>query len=430
MEHSDLPCADADELMRTAAALCALGEKRSGSDEEAKAAEIICDRLRSYGLQPIVEEHDNYVGYPTRTELRFGGPDGEPVEAVGVAFGGATSAEGLTAELIGAGTGKAADYASIDVEGKAALVRGLPTYGVVKLALQHGAAAVICMSDGPQRHKMTLSPVWGSPASEAELARMPRLPVASINKPDGERLAEAAVDGGRIHLVAEHFEGWRKVRLPVLDIPGREPEFLLLGSHYCTWFDGSTDNITANALLVEVARLMAQKSEPRRYGLRLAWWPGHTHGRYSGSGIYADTHWRDLRDKAILYFNVDSVGTREATLCLARNQMAEIGDFSARMLEEMVEPLSPQDQARFERQWKRPEPSGDITRPSRSSDQSFWGVGLTSLQIVSMLPATATPTARRRSAAPAAPGGGTRNMRRSTRSAPTSWRATPTCISA
>ena len=390
METTTFPKADANELMKTASALCALGEKLAGSDEEAKAVDTICARLRGYGFEPVVEEYDNYIGYPTRTEVRMGGAEGEPLEAVGVAFGGVTPPEGSTFELQDVGHGKATDYATADVSGKAVLVRGIPTFGLVSAALKRGAAAVVCVTDGPQRHKMTLSPVWGSPATDAELARMPRLPVATVNKPDGERLAAgiASAEAGeaRVHIVAEHFEGWRRVRLPVLDIPGTEPEFVLLGSHYCTWFDGSTDNITANALLVEVARLMRARSAPRRYGLRLAWWPGHTHGRYSGSAVYADAHWRELRDRAILYFNVDSVGARDASLCLARNQMAEISDFSAAMLDELVGPLSRRDLERTKRQWKRPERSGDMTRPSRSSDQSFWGVGLTSLQIVSMLP--------------------------------------------
>jgi hypothetical protein len=379
--------ADATRLMQTAEALCALGEKRAGSEEEARAAEIICDRLRSYGLAPTVHEFDNYISFPTRTELRLGGPSGQAFPAVGVAFGGETGPQGIEAALVDVGFGKPADYAGRDIDGRAVLIRGIPTYDGVARARDHAACAIVYMTDGPQRHKMTLSPVWGSPASEAEVGRMPRLPVATVNKPDGTVLAEAITAGEtHIHMIAEHFEGWRTVRLPVVDFPGKEPEFVLLGSHYCTWFEGSTDNVTANALLVEVARLMVETERQGRYGLRIAWWPGHTHGRYSGSAIYADAFWQELRDRAIIYFNVDSVGTRDATLCMARNQMAEISDFSARMLKELVPPLSDRDKTRMARQWKRPEASGDITRPSRSSDQSFWGVGLPSLQIVSMLP--------------------------------------------
>ena len=100
---------------------------------------------------------------------------------------------------------------------------------------------------------------------------------------------------------AETFEGWREVLLPVAEIQGKEPEFVLVGSHYCSWFDGSTDNVTGDSCILELARLLKTQQKNLRYGARFAWWPGHSHARYSGSTWYADTFWQDLYENGISY---------------------------------------------------------------------------------------------------------------------------------
>ena len=50
-----------------------------------------------------------------------------------------------------------------------------------------------------------------------------------------------------------------------------------------------------------------------RRGLRLAFWSGHSHGRYAGSAWYADHAWRELHRHGVLHLNVDSTGARGAT---------------------------------------------------------------------------------------------------------------------
>jgi hypothetical protein len=45
--------------------------------------------------------------------------------------------------------------------------------------------------------------------------------------------------------------------------------------------------------VLELARVLKRFDGQLRYGLRFCWWPGHSHGRYSGSTWYADTNWHD-----------------------------------------------------------------------------------------------------------------------------------------
>jgi hypothetical protein len=66
--------------------------------------------------------------------------------------------------------------------------------------------------------------------------------------------------------------------------------------------------------MVEVARVLAAHRDRLRRGLRVAFWSGHSHGRYSGSAWYADNHWRELRERCVAHVNIDSVGGRGATV--------------------------------------------------------------------------------------------------------------------
>lgn len=119
--------------------------------------------------------------------------------------------------------------------------------------------------------------------------------------------------------------------------------------------------------------------------MRLAWWPGHTHGRYSGSAWYAEAEWQALHERAIAYFNVDIVGSRGAVTNCVRNQMGELAGFTAALLRRFAIPVPEKEAAFNARSLKRSERYVAPTRPTRGSDQSFWGVGLSSMQVSSFL---------------------------------------------
>jgi len=366
----------AARLMASVQALCRIGEKVSGTDEERRACDYLTGELSRYGVAWQVHEFDALISHPIATELRV---DGTAVAAVGVAFARDTGPEGIEAEVVWAGTGKDSDYAGLDVRGKIALIGTLPEYGVCAAAQRAGAVALIGGSSGPQRHKMTCSPIWGSPASDAERRQIPDIAAASVSKPDLERLCSLAAQATRVRLVAQMDTRWRSVRLPVAEIAGAEPEFLLGGSHYCTWFDGATDNVAANAILLELARVF-EGGKPR-FGLRLAWWPGHSQGRYAGSAWYADQFWQDLHERCIGYLNIDINGSRGAEIKALRNVTAEAERFAAAAIAQEAGAADPS----AERMLKRPDRHADRKRPHRGSDQSFLGIGLTSLQMSSFL---------------------------------------------
>ena len=142
--------------------------------------------------------------------------------------------------------------------------------------------------------------------------------------------------------------------------PDAERGFVLLSGHLDSWYAGAMDNGSANATMLEVARLLAPRQYDLRRGLRVAMWSGHSHGRYSSSAWYADNFWFDLAQHCLVHINVDSLGAIDADE-FSTNSMPQTLDVAARAVEEVA-------QAKLEGK-----------RVGRNSDQSFLGIGIPSI---------------------------------------------------
>lgn len=374
-----------DFLRKTANELCSIGEKVSGSVEEQKACKVITSKLEEYGIEYKVHRFQSYVSAPVSASLVITSPETKEIEAVGVSFGLSTPTEGFSGKVVFAGTGTLEEFERVSVEGKIVLLEKLPTPERATVAQKMGAKGLICMSNGKQRHKMIITPVWGTPAFD-DREKIPRLHTVSISKLDGSDIIDWAKKGQlEVTIHAETFEGWREVLLPVAEIQGKEPEFVLVGSHYCSWFDGSTDNVTGDSCVLELARLLKTQQKNLRYGARFAWWPGHSHARYSGSTWYADTFWQDLYENGIAYFNIDSPGVKGATIYVPRHQMGEVSEFNEAITKEITGCDSVTASKAQLALGKRKDKYVSSTRPSRAADQSFWGVGLSSISVYAMI---------------------------------------------
>jgi len=121
------------------------------------------------------------------------------------------------------------------------------------------------------------------------------------------------------------------------------------------------DNGSANAAMLEVPRLCAGQRGQWQRGLRLCFWSGHSHGRYSGSTWYVDEHWDELDRRCVAHINVDSVGAEGADILGNVGSMSALGALAA----EAIETQSSQRLLG--------------KRMSRGADQSFNGVGLPAL---------------------------------------------------
>ncbi len=353
---------DGDALMRHVGEF-ARWVKLSGTPDEANSLRYVQAKLDAYGFRTEVLQHDAYISLPGRSQVLV---DNASLTSITHSFSRSTPTAGLAAELVYVGAGSEADFAAQDVRGRIVLVDGIATPPVSQRASHAGAAGQLHISPHEHLHEMCISPVWGSP-SEATMAALPATVVCSVLPSDGDRLRERVRRGEapKIVLHAEVQTGWRKTPILVAELaaPGADADapFVLFSGHHDTWHYGVMDNGTANATMLEVARLAAAQQTHWRRGLRLCFWSGHSHGRYSGSAWYVDEHWDELDRRCAVHINVDSPGARGADILENVGSMSELGGLAA-------EAIAAQ--------------SGQTLlgkRMSRGADQSFNGVGLPAL---------------------------------------------------
>lgn len=339
----------------------------TGGPGETKAAEYIAEQLRSAGVPVQVHEFDAYLSYPIRATLEVLEPARMRLTCLTHSFGRSTGPDGATADLV--------DLADGDVDrgaGRACLIDGLATPVTILRASKAGCAAVVFTNLDRVIHNMIGTTIWGTPALD-QLNRLPQVPVVSVNKQSGETLRRMLREHGRVtvRIVTDVQTGWVRSRLPEARIAGAgtSAEFVLVGAHYCSWDVGITDNATGDACLLEMARILWEHHGDLKRSVRICWWPGHSHGRYSGSTWYADTFFADLAEHCLVYHNIDSPGVRGATKYIARNTTAEVERFCKAMIERVT------GQAQV-----------PAHRPSRAADQSFLANGVPSFSTYPFLP--------------------------------------------
>ncbi len=375
-----------DEMMQSVQSLSDLGQKLSGSPEELKACDYITGKLTEYGLDFDVQAFDGFISHGVLGLVRAdSAATAVTVQAEPAGFSASTPDKGVDGRLVCLIGPQKSRVADEDLTDAVVLVDGTPNYGLGMQAAAAGAVAMLFVSSGVQRHKTQATSLWGSPCAPAQLDRLLPIPLLSISQHDGRQLA-AMGDGVRVNVIAQLETRWQHMHLPVTHIAGAEPGFLLAGAHYCTWDKGSTDNVAGAALLLEMARLFHARREALRYGLRLAWWPGHEQGGYAGSSGYADRHWLELHRHCIAYLNVDIVGSRGATLKVMRNHTGELVQFSEGILKRLASPMSEEDAVFAAGALRREDKYLPANRLARNSDQSFAGIGASALQISSFLP--------------------------------------------
>jgi len=340
------------EHVRTIGAL----ERESGSPGEAQAFDYIERMLKSYGLEVERREIEAYISLPLEGRVHL--PDGGTIEGLTHSF--STSVEALEGELVDVGDGRPADYARANAAGKIALVNGLPAPGRAWVAQQAGTLGqIFVLMD--HLHNMIVTTIWGTPSPETAW-RIPAVPCLSVLGAEGQRLRALLTRGPvNVRMTTRVRTGWMPIPHLVGELVGRhEDRFLLFSGHVDSWHYGAMDNGTANATMLEVARLLAGRRDALRRGIRFAFWSGHSHGRYAGSAWYADHAWRELHQRCVLHLNVDSTGARGAT----DYSVLHATEDAQRFAETVVADVTGQ--------------RSRGRRFSRAGDQSFWGVGVPS----------------------------------------------------
>ncbi len=347
-----------DELDRHLRAIARV-VRLSGTPEEAEAFDYIESTLQGFGFSVSRYESDALIGYPERASLALLAPVQQSITANGYSLSPGTGPDGIVAELTYVGAGMADDFDAKDIRGKIVVSDGLAMPAKAMAARQAGAIGHVHINDD-HIHEMCISPVWGTPTPETG-DLLPTVPSVGIGREDGNVIKLALVEGGPVlaRLVTEPFRSWVKIPTLTADLPGNVgDDFVLFSGHVDSWHYGAMDNGTANATQIEVGRLLGERRDELQRGVRLAFWSGHSHGRYASSAWYADAFWHELHERCACHVNVDSVGAIGAEVLEEAPAMAETYAFARQVIADTVGVHL------------------DYRRISRSSDQSFWGHGV------------------------------------------------------
>jgi hypothetical protein len=334
--------------------------KLSGTQEEAESLAYIRQVLDGYGYTTTSLEHDAYISLPGAARVVA---DGQALTAITHSMSRSSPPEGTTGRLVYVGEGGAGNFAGMDVTGCIVLAEGIATPAVALRASRAGAAGQLHISPHEHLHEMCLSPVWGNPSDE-DVGNLPTTVSCTVSLADGAALRDALARGEApvVTLFAEVYTGWRRTPILVAELPAdptaQDEPFILFSGHHDTWYHGVMDNGTANITMVEVARVLAQSQGSWKRGLRLCFWSGHSHGRYSSSAWYADTHWEELDRRCAVHVNIDSVGAAGASILSEAPTATELTGLAREVILRQ---------------------SGQTLRGKRigrGGDESFWGIGI------------------------------------------------------
>ena len=348
-----------------------------------RAMDHVAARLKSFGVPVTMHEPKLYLSLPGKARVEAGG---KSFRAKPPAYS-ADARNGFTGELVYIAANQADDIDTIfdmkldkkgeqaaRAKGKIVISEGFASPGLVSQFEELGAVGVIGINPGVDIHWGICTTIWGVPDLD-DLPRKPKVPVVAVNNPDGQALIELAKQGAKVTIVTEMEEGWYASKLPVVEIRGsEEPEkFVLLHGHLDSWDVGVGDNAVGDAALLEMARVLWANRDKLKRSVRIAWWPGHSTGRYAGSTWFADHFAIDLDENCVAQVNCDSPGCRWAEEFIDLSCMPETVPFITDAIRDAAG-----KQAKGE-------------RAHRAGDYSFNNIGISSYY---MLSSTMTPQKR------------------------------------
>ncbi|MDR7521821.1 MAG: M28 family peptidase [Armatimonadota bacterium] len=299
--------------------------RESGTQDERRAFDYLSRRLATFGVPHTVHTPTLLISVPRQARLEVLAPQRRMVTAKTPSMSLSTGGRWKRGQVVYLPTGQVdhirglfegAGALTAEMDGKIVLTEGYPSPGKVADFTRRGAAGAIFISPGERIHEGICTTIWGSPDLDS-WERKPTIPVVAVNKTEGAWLRDLARGGGvKVRLSTNLAEGWVACPLCVAEIPGREvpEEFVLVHGHVDGWHQGIGDNATGDATLLELARVLWTHRERLARTVRIAWWPGHSQGRYAGSVWYADTFALDLDAHCIAHINCDSPGCRWATV--------------------------------------------------------------------------------------------------------------------
>ena len=231
------------------------------------------------------------------------------------------------------------------------------SFEFARAAAKAGAVAIVTIWRANLLHHGTLGGVWGAPEPEQLLTRYPMIPYTEIGLDNGKWLVDQVQKGEvEAELNIEMRNGVLDSTMAIGNIKGKSDHYVLVSGHYDSWWEGITDNGVANVFMLELARLLKERQDKLGRSIKLAWWTGHSDGRYAGSTYYFDKHFADLKKNCVAHLNMDICGCKGSDLVGLNTARLEGRQFNFDFLPDFND--------------------GPIIEPvpmARFADQTFWG---------------------------------------------------------
>jgi hypothetical protein len=356
--------------------------RESGTKQERRAFDYLSRRLKKHGVPHTIYTPTLLISVPRRARLEVLTPERRALAAKTPSMSLSTGGRWKRAEVVYLPTAQMGEIRGLfegvgrettGIAGKIVLTEGYASPGKVADFMKGGAAGAIFISPGERIHEGICTTIWGSPDLDS-YERKPTIPVVSVNKTDGAWLRDLVRAGGaKARLSTKLDEGWIECPVLVAEIAGSEApdEFVLLHGHVDGWHQGIGDNATGDATMLEVARILWKHRQRLARTVRIAWWPGHSQGRYAGSVWFADAFGLDLDAHCVAHINCDSPGCRWATAYEDVFWMSEAEGIGKAVIRDVT----------------GQEARGG--RPLRAGDKSFSNIGVSTFYMLSSnIPAT------------------------------------------
>lgn len=237
-----------------------LGWRSAGSDAEHRTADYLVKEMKAIGLQDVQK-----VGTPVDkfqfndSSLTIEGTDIDLMPASYQCSG--TDADGITAEIVDAGTGCEYDYLEMDsVEGKIVLVKvdqwnEAWIDGYIRCAYEQGAAAVVSWANSGYGE------VSEDSINVQDICCEDLIPTVAISANQAKEI-KAAIEAGNnmatLMVDSEFADDDSGITYNVMGkIPGKSgDQQIILASHYDKYWYGFQDNSCAVSLTFAVAKAM------------------------------------------------------------------------------------------------------------------------------------------------------------------------------
>ncbi|WP_312097579.1 M28 family peptidase [Niallia sp.] len=361
IQHVDL--IDKDLLYHHVKAL-SVYERLTGEDEAESAVDYIVENLQQHHIPYERYQFDGYFSDPIYGEVSIIAPMKLVIRAKARSFG-ANLPQGVKGHVLYDFYSEQSSETSGPVDRyekmKDKIIISWNYYeDYVKKLEKAGAIGLIHIWPSKEKalHEETVGTIWGTPTIE-NVGQLTKIPVVGINHEDGVKLLEWLNEERSLEVLlkTEVRNSVKKTSLPVATIRGEIEEYILVSGHYDSWYKGATDNATANALMLELARIFSTQECKR--SIKIAWWPGHSNGRYAGSAWYCDQFFEEINEKCVAHINIDFPGTKGNVQVVPRSTAVE----KAELLTDII------------RDYTNREPSRMDYLP-RGADQSFWGTNI------------------------------------------------------